>query len=174
MQPYAIIRKNNEVIDRITFNASAEELSAHCTEIAEQIRAAGYDCEEEDLEFLPAEREAQGPDTPPRAILDLANSKKVDIMTEIIIYTNTAKFAEKDAINSPTPEQDAQIVEEHWGEFIDAMQQKAEQDGYALRQDDWADTVGGPTYSVNTDELEAEEAAHQWMKNHFDFWDWYN
>jgi predicted HicB family RNase H-like nuclease len=69
MSPYIIIRKDNEVLERIPFNA--DNLSVAVSEVCEEVRKRGYECEEGDVEFLPAEREAQGPDTPERAIINV-------------------------------------------------------------------------------------------------------
>jgi hypothetical protein len=69
MNPYIIIRRNNEVIERIPF--TADNLSVAVSEICEEVRNLGYKCDEEDVKILPAEREAQGPDTPERAIIDV-------------------------------------------------------------------------------------------------------
>jgi hypothetical protein len=69
MNPYIIIRRNNEVIEQIPFNA--DNLSVAVNEVCEEVRKRGYECDEEDVEILHAEREAQGPDTPERAIIDV-------------------------------------------------------------------------------------------------------
>ncbi len=69
MSPYIIIRRNNEVIERIPFDV--DNLSVAVSEVCEEVRKRGYECNEEDVEFLPAKREVQGPDAPERAIIDV-------------------------------------------------------------------------------------------------------
>jgi hypothetical protein len=67
--PYIIVRRNGEVLERIPFKC--DNLAAAASEISEKVRKRGYPCMISEIEVLPSERKAQGPDTPERAIIDL-------------------------------------------------------------------------------------------------------
>ena len=69
--PYILIRKSGEPVARIPVNMDEDSLPAGSPEICEIVRSHGYPCIESELEFLPREREAQGPDTPARVIVDV-------------------------------------------------------------------------------------------------------
>jgi hypothetical protein len=67
--PYIIVRRNGEVMERIPFDC--DNLAVAAPEICEKVRKRGYPCIASEIEVLPPEREAQGPDTPERAIIEL-------------------------------------------------------------------------------------------------------
>ena len=93
-------------------------------------------------------------------------------MAKIILYRNNFIFGLAD-IPGENVDELKMILSKYFDTWFELMAEKAAKEGHELLQEPWEDTIGGPCYYVETDTHEDFAAAHDWVQQHLDFWQWY-